>query len=291
MGRRKWLGRLMAGILAAFMLLQSVPEMRASEEDTAKWTFDAYYVNEQSLYDTRKTEDFTLKYQMEFHTSQDLEEGAVEIRIPGLLFTYRDGTEIFPTDIAVPGGTPEQINPGKNTPFNYYMDGSDLVFFNYKAIVSGSNAAFQILYKNLEVMKIVDMTTWSLKPQIRVQTGDEVEERELRALTGTVDTYAKLNTVSKNAYVGGQSYTPGLYTKKQVSSFISGGLPEEYEQNFESYRFAVWEVKASGGGTQPFELVVKETPSIEGNASGKLVGVKGKKGFLVEETDLGSQTA
>lgn len=265
--------------------------MRASEEDTAKWTFDAYYVNEQSLYDTRKTENFTLKYQMEFHTSQDLEEGAVEIRIPGLLFNYRDGTEIFPTDIAVPGGTPEQINPGKNTPFNYYMDGSDLVFFNYKAIVSGSNAAFQIMYKNLEVMKIVDMTTWSLKPQIRVKTGDKVEEREPRALTGTVDTYAKLNTVSKNAYVGGQSYTPGLYTKKQVSSFISGGLPEEYEQNFESYRFAVWEVKASGGGTQPFELVVKETPSIEGNASGKLVGVKGKKGFLVEETDIGSQTA
>ena len=107
MGGRKSVWKMVAGLLAAVLLVQSVPERLAAEESAAKWTFDAYYVNEQSLYETRKSEDFTLKYQMEFHTSQNLEAGAVEIRIPGRLLTYRDGTEIFPSDIAVPQGTPE----------------------------------------------------------------------------------------------------------------------------------------------------------------------------------------
>ena len=284
--------KVITGFLATVLLFQSIPEMLAAEENTENWTFDVYYVNEENLYDTKKTEDFTLKYQMEFHAGQNLEPGAVEIRIPKVLLTYRDGTEILPVDIAVPQGTPEQITVGKNTPFNYYVEEDELVFFNYKEMISGTNAAFQVLYKNLEVMKIVDMTEWSLQPRIQVGTAEQEESRNLRPLTGRVDTRAVLSSVTKKAYTGGQSYTPGLYTKKQVEAYITGGLPEEYEQHFEDYRYVVWEVKANGSGTQPFELELQEYPWINGGITGSIVGAKGKQGFTVEEpVDFKTQTA
>ena len=135
---------------------------------------------------------------MEFHTNQDLGEGSVEIRIPKVLLTYRDGTEILPADIAVPAGTPENPTDGKNTPFNYYEEEDELVFFNYKEMRSGSNAAFQVLYKNLAVMNIVDMTEWSLTPRIQVTTENDTETAELKPLTGRVDTYASLGSVTKS---------------------------------------------------------------------------------------------
>ncbi|MGN8962750.1 hypothetical protein [Bariatricus sp. HCP28S3_D3] len=268
-------------LFAVFILAQAVPRILSAEDNTANWTLDVYYVNETSLYDTKKTQDFTLKYQMEFHTNQDLGEGSVEIRIPKVLLTYRDGTEILPADIAVPAGTPENPTDGKNTPFNYYEEEDELVFFNYKEMRSGSNAAFQVLYKNLAVMNIVDMTEWSLTPRIQVTTENDTETAELKPLTGRVDTYASLGSVTKTTYVSGQSYTPGLYTKKQAEAFLSGKLPEEYEEHFENYKYVVWEVKANGNGTQPFTLKMEETPKTADQTAGSIVGIKVKRGFTV----------
>ena len=251
------------------------------------WTFDAYYVNESDRYYVEEDHDFNLKYQMEFHTSQNLPAGTVEIRIPAALLTYRDGTRITPDDIAVPRGTLESYVYSSSTPFNYYEDPltGELVFFNYRDIISGSNAAWQVLYKNLEVMEITDETEWSLTPKVEVtilpaegQEGKPVTEtEETEPLEGYVDTYANLASVSKTAYhQSGKSYTPGLYTEQQVSSYISGSLPEKYAgDNFKDYRFVVWEVRIKGNGTQPFNLSVEDTSTIDGeNIEGEIVGYR-----------------
>ena len=251
------------------------------------WTFDAYYVNESDRYYVEEDHDFNLKYQMEFHTSQNLPAGTVEIRIPAALLTYRDGTRITPDDIAVPRGELGSYVYSSSTPFNYYEDPmtGELVFFNYRDIISGSNAAWQVLYKNLEVMEITDETEWSLTPKVEVtivpaegQEGEAVTEtEETEPLEGYVDTYANLASVSKTAYhQSGKSYTPGLYTEQQVSSYISGSLPEKYAgDNFKDYRFVVWEVRIKGNGTQPFNLSVEDTSTIDGeNIEGEIVGYR-----------------
>ena len=250
------------------------------------WSFDAYYVGEDDKYYVKKDHDFNLKYQMEFHASQNLPEGSVEIIIPASLLEYRDGTAVLPSDIAVPEGTKDDPVSSNVTPFNYYLDelSGDLVFFNYKEITSGTNAAWQILYKNLNAMEIEDGTDWSLTPEITVtipsaegQEGeDKVETPEMEPLTGLVDTYANLSSVSKKAFhQSGKSYTPGLYTESQVESYITGDLPDKYSgENFQNYRFVVWEVQIRGNGTQPFNLQIRDNSSIEGTPSGEVVGFK-----------------
>lgn len=249
------------------------------------WTFDTYYVGEKEKYYAEKTSDFNLKYQMEFHTSRNLEIGAVQIRIPAVLLTDRDGEKIVPADIAVPNAMPGQPIANRVTPFNYYLDeeNNELVFFNYKKIDAGTNAAWQILYKNLEVMTIVDETTWSLEPEITVNVPQDdgtskTEAYTLEPLKGLVDTYANLASVSKIPYnLSGKSYTPGLYTESQVESYITGQLPDKYAGvNFKNYRFVVWEVKIRGNGTQPFNLKIKDTSAVEGQTAGEVVGYQNK---------------
>jgi len=238
-------------------MLQAAPGAEGST-----WYFDAYYVNEDSRYDSRKTDDFHLKYQMEFHTSQILEKNTVKIRIPQTLLTDREGKAVNPTQIAVPEGTPGSPVPSKNSPFNYYVDGADLVFFNYEQIKDGSNAAFQVLYKNVEAMKVKDMTSWSFTPEITVTVAEGKDESQSTTpLTGVVDTTALLTSLTKEPYVvQGKSYGPSLYTPSQVETFIGGKLPEQYASNFKDYRYVLWEVRAKGEGNQPFYLSVTDTP-------------------------------
>lgn len=251
------------------------------------WSFDTYYVGEDDKYYVKKDHDFNLKYQMEFHASQNLPEGSVEIIIPASLLEYRDGTAVLPSDIAVPEGTKDDPVSSNVTPFNYYLDelSGDLVFFNYKEITSGTNAAWQILYKNLNAMEIEDGTDWSLTPEITVtipiaeeqeETEPTVDTAETEPLTGLVDTYTNLSSVSKTAFhQSGKSYTPGLYTESQVESYITGDLPDKYSgKNFQNYRFVVWEVQIKGNGTQPFNLQIRDKSSIEGTLSGEVVGFK-----------------
>ena len=147
--------------------------------NTEDWSFNAYYVGQNDKYHIEKTNDFSAKYQMEFHNSRDLDTGTVEIRIPANLNIDRDKKGIFPSSIAIPQGTLEHPVENNITPFNYYLDEAtnELVFFNYKKISSGTNIAFQILYKNLEIMELVDDSSWSLTPTAKVQIGDKIEEK------------------------------------------------------------------------------------------------------------------
>ncbi len=230
------------------------------------WSFDVYYVNQDDRYDVTKTANFNLKYQMEFHASEDLEPGAVQIKIPSALFLDRGGNPVAPNDIAVPQGTSDNFTTNRNTPFNYYVDEDDyLVFFNYRTIPSGTNAAWQVLYKNLQLMNIKDETSWTLTPEITVGKGTE----QTTPLTGKVDSSVSLTSVLKTPYQDTSlNYTPGLYTVSQIEQYIKGSLSDQYKDedgrlNTSQYRFVVWDVKVKGNATQPWNLFIKDKPTYQ----------------------------
>lgn len=276
----------------------SPEELGASEESDIKmgffsrlarsltgntWSFDTYYVGETDSRYTKKTKDFSLKYQWEFHTTEDIEANMVEIRLPATLLSYRNGTEVKLSDAAVSYGTPDNYVEGKK-PFNYYIDTEtdEVVFFNYAPIEAGKNYSVQAHFKGLSVMQIKDGTQWSLEPKATVYTmettgeGEEATEERVpletktsTPLTGEVDTEVRLNSVTKKAYnTTGKSYTPGLYTKSQVESYIAGSLPEKYASNFNDYVYVVWEIGISGSATQPWNLLIKDST----NKAGEIVG-------------------
>lgn len=245
------------------------------------WSFDVYYVNQDDRYDVTKTANFNLKYQMEFHASEDLEPGAVQIKIPSALFLDRGENPVAPNDIAVPQGTFDNFTTNRNTPFNYYVDEDNyLVFFNYRTIPSGTNAAWQVLYKNLQLMNIKDETSWTLTPEITV--GEE--KGQTTPLTGKVDSSVSLTSVLKTPYQDtALNYTPGLYTASQVEQYIKGSLPEKYKDengrlNTSEYRFVVWDVKVKGNATQPWNLFIKDEPTYQtedgATIEGEVVGYR-----------------
>lgn len=261
--------------------------MSDSTSNGKKWTFNIYYVGEDDLHDIYVTNDFSVKYQMEFHTSQHLPQNAVEIKIPRKLMQNRDGGNVNPTDIAVPvvEGKEQHISV-KNSPFNCYVEGDNLVFFNYMEINAGTNAAWQVVYGGIDVMNIIDESTWNIQATAKVAyqklpedtkpgTGEaqNIEESETpQPLTGKVNTEAKLLNVKKVPYsAGGYNYSPGLYTKSQVRKFI-GSLPSKYDGDlFSNYSYVVWEVTAEGRGTQPFDLWIKDSTNTT-YGEGEIVG-------------------
>lgn len=269
--------------------------------------FGAYYVNQDDPYNVTKTNNFNLKYQMEFHTDSNLEEGSVYIRVPSALMPKRHDADtpeeyVEWSEIAVPQGTSTEdgkFTYNRRTPFNYFIDGDDIVFFNYRKIPAGTNAAWQILYKNVRLMEIEDGTEWTLTPQISINEGktpyDTIKEAGFedfeKSLTGKIDSSVSLTSVTKTAYDrAGSNYTPGLYTASQVKQFIEGEIPDEYliggsdgskRLNTEKYHFAVWEVKVNGNATQPWDLYIKEKP----------VDAKGQNGYIVGYKDNASASA
>lgn len=175
------------------------------------WSFDAHYVNQDDPYDVEKNGDFSLKYQMEFHTDGNLEAGAVEIRIPLELLKCREkdengkplpenenGQPVIPAQIAVPQVTKEQAQAfmaamaagtsqegtyieNRVTSFNCYIDETDinkkeLVFFNYRPLTAGSNAVWQVLYSGLRSMELVDGSEWTLDAAAKVGQWQEKAE-------------------------------------------------------------------------------------------------------------------
>ena len=239
--------------------------------NTEDWSFNAYYVGQNDKYHIEKTNDFSAKYQMEFHNSRDLDTGTVVIRIPANLNIDRDKKGIFPSSIAIPQGTLEHPVENNITPFNYYLDEAtnELVFFNYKKISSGTNIAFQILYKNLEIMELVDDSSWSLTPTAKVQIGDKIEEKTTKPLTGHIDSKVSLSKVTKVPYVmQNKSYTPGIYTEGQLDSIITT-IPDAYKgENFAKYKYVAWKVQIKGSATQPWELYLKDIADFDGKVVG-----------------------
>ena len=258
---------------AATMEKRDTSDIMPMSLNGATWFFDAYYLKENDRYHITKTEKFTLKYQMEFHTSnEDIESNTVEIRVQRTLLSYHwnrssNGT-VTPSEIGVPQGTPDNYKESPLTPFNYYVEGDELVFFNYKMIPAGTSAAFQILYKDVDVMYIQDMSTWTLTPQISVKDSEPMINTP--SLTGLIDTGISLTSVTKSPYHEEQlSYTPGLYKKDQVRYYIGKDLPEKYkDNNFNKYKYVLWQVEINGTATQPWNIEVKESPDHNGEVVG-----------------------
>ena len=233
------------------------------------WSYDIYYVNEADSRNVLIQDDDTLKYQVEFKTNTELPANSVEIRIPQALLEQRDGKQVLPDEIAVPRGTPEEPVESRIVSFNYYIEDSDLVFFNYEALKAGSSTAFQVLYRNLDIMQLTDGSQWSLASSCTVATTGEEETKQAEPLTGQVNSKAVLSSVRMTPYViDGKNYAPGLYTQTQIENIISGTLPEKYQENFSAYHYVVWEVTVYGSATQPWELYVKDTPGSQGEVVG-----------------------
>ena len=251
------------------------------------WSANAYYIDEASPYHVHKEDDFHLIYQIEFHADTDIPKYAVRITVPSLLLEDRNGNKYYANDIAVPKAEYPVYDPEtglladidftqtKNIGFNYYIEEIDgiqyYVFFNYKELTIGTSAAFQVLYKNLEIMELVDETSWTLPVTIDVTMPSPTSENTYihqsstnPDLTGEIDSSQVLTSTTKKAYDDpSKSYTPALYTKRQVDSYISWKDPDNYsaivESNFSDYRYAVWEssIKVSDA-SQPYYVELDE---------------------------------
>lgn len=236
------------------------------------WSYDIYYVHSSSDKKVVLTEDGNLKYQIEFKANENIAEGSVNIRIPRALLAQRNGSPLYPSEIAVPEGTPENPIESRVSPFNYYVDGEELVFFNYEKIEAGSSVAFQVLYRGINVMQIKDGTEWSLESSCTVAAGENTKTEMGNPLTGRVDTAAKLNSVSMTPYIqDGKSYSPGVYTEKQIAAIVKE-IPEKFINNFKEYRYVVWNVSVYGEATQPWELYLKNNALAGTDENGEVVG-------------------
>lgn len=266
------------------------------------WTFSVKYVNQDNPNDVTVQEKFNLKYQMAFSaTETTIDAEQVKIRIPQSLIKTRGGQSVNPAQIAVPEEGESGTN---NTIFRYRVITKDvdepmLEFYNCRSIPIGTNVLWQVLYKNVDVMEIEDLETWSLEATVTVgikQEGAEEDsptyeerERTFGPLTGKVDTYVHINSSAKNAYYEPyKKYTPGLYTKNQIEAYLDQPLPADYaNNNFEQYRFVVWEIEVKGNATEPWKLELKEDPFFTNTngqrIEGKIVGFKNhldaNKGF------------
>ena len=216
---------------------------------------------------TTKTEDFNLKYQMNFEnkTGVVIPAGAVKISILRSLLNKEDGSPVNPQDIAardvtdqLENGEPPLDVQGVSFPFCYYIEnrnGQDyLVFYNHKPIANDKSFLWQVLYKDVKLMDIEDGKEWNLQPTIEVNAVD-AEGNPLKnsddtviasvgiidgrhgqnidplPLGGRIDSSASITSVTETPYyAAGKSYAPGLYTRSQVESFIGGALPEWLEK-------------------------------------------------------------
>ncbi len=240
----------------------------ASSTQTALWTCSDYYVGEPDLYTVTKKEDFSLKYQIEFHTSTGLDPGSVQIRVPEALLTDRNRKAVIPSQIGIPKGTPESPVQSLNSPFNWYRDDADssLVFFNYREIASGTNSAFQILYHPVRILDLTDASAWSLTPSIQVMLRDgSVQTRDMQELSGSIDSGAVLSGSSADPLrKGSVSSLPALYTKEQVKRILGAGLPAYVTEEDGEWLYVVWEIDCQGEYNQPWSLQMDAALSASG---------------------------
>ena len=72
--------------------MPNAPVLRAGETERS-WSYDIYYINQSDPHYVNKSDNFNLKYQMEFHTSIDIKPYDVQIRVPVSLVKYGHGEE------------------------------------------------------------------------------------------------------------------------------------------------------------------------------------------------------
>lgn len=290
-------------VTAAMTLTEPAPAggrrmMRA--RSATSWNAAAYYVDEDDSCDVLKTDDFSLKYQIEFHTDTEIPARGVTFRVPSLLLSERDGTKHYADDIAVPraedytdsdGNTQHKDVSAKTISFNYYEETGDdgikyYVFYNYEDLPRGTNAAFQVLYKKMEAMDLVDGSSWSFPVMAEVKPSkdsEETEEKLLATLTGRVDTKAEVTAVTKAPYYSPatSNYTPALYTKRQVDQYATqktAAYSDIVEKDFANYFYAVWSVRLSVEATQAFYVDIRE--NIPEGGGGKVVGVSYESPYM-----------
>ena len=242
--------------------------LMAAAEELSLWTCSDYYVNEPDLHHVSKTDDFSLKYQIEFHTSTDLEEGSVEIRVPEALLRDRSSQAVNPCQIGVPKGTPDAFAESLNSPFNWYRDTAEesLVFFNYRPIASGTNTAFQVLYHPVEIFSLTDGSEWTVTPQIEVRLSDgSKQSRSMEELSGSIDSGAELLSASADAFSDGTiSCMPALYTKDQVQRVLGGSLPAYLNGQEKEWLFVAWRIDSQGQFSQPWTMQIDGELSASG---------------------------
>ena len=251
----------------------------AASQGCGLWSCSDYYVNEQDLHTVQRKEDFSLKYQIEFHTSTDLDERSVEIRVPRALLEDRFGEDVVPSQIGVPGGSADAPVQSLNSPFNWYLDDTDqsIVFFNYRAISAGTNTAFQVLYHPVRIMELTDASQWSITPSIRVtlQSGD-VQTAVMEELKGSIDSGARILSASADAFSDGSiSCMPALYTRDQVRRVLGSSLPSGLYDEEGQWLFIAWQTDCLGEYNQPWALQMDAAPSatgIKGDDSSRVVG-------------------
>ncbi len=264
------------------------------------WSFNMYYVNQPDAHYVYKDSNFSLKYQMEFNTAETLPAYSVVIKVPEILqHIGHDGDSDYSivSDIGVPQGS---YNPATdvhedtasdNTAFNYYRDGEgNLVFYNYRELDASENVsrnAIQVLYKDVDVFKTKDETRWTIIPDVTVTTNtgteddpqaetqhlDDSQAQDL-TLEGFINTESHLTFASKSPYSNGKNYTPGLYTRNQVSKFVPDyanviikdgrNYGQKLGDKFEDYVYVVWDVNIRGAATQPYDVSLFESPSHQG---------------------------
>ncbi len=186
-----------------------------------------------------------------------------------------------------------------------------LVFYNCRSIPAGTNAAWQVLYKNKKIMDLTGGSEWMLTPQIYVdpdagtmqEEGNDAEPLPAKnyeevmklgpdgfssdtrqSLTGRIKSGVSLTSVIKTPWQEpGSNYTPGLYTVAQLNQYIEGKLPEDspyIDQDNPSrlssdWRFVVWDVKVKGTATQPWDLYIVDEPTMDGAENDKTPAVVG----------------
>ena len=243
------------------------------------WTCVDYYVGEEDLHHVSEREDFSLKYQMEFHASTDLGIGNVTIRVPEALLTDRAGERITPSQIGVPEGSPEAPVSSLNSPFNWYLDEAEntLVFFNYRAIPAGCNCAFQVLYHPVRIADLKDGSDWSILPKISVTLQDgTTQTKDMDVLTGNIDSFATLSGSSADAYSDGSiGCLPALYTPDQVKRILGGTLPAQFSGEDGAWLFVVWQIDAQGEFNQPWSLKTDAVLLAQGTAGDDALCVVG----------------
>ncbi len=234
------------------------------------WTYSQYYVEYSGLSASNKSRyqldiigngvstTQKVKYQFQFHNSEDYQAGDVKIYLPYALYQDRSHKGVTPSQI----GVPKAPAVSADSDFHYSIETVDgeqlLCFTNSKDMKSGIDNVVQIMYA-LNDMDTVDGTSWEIVPRIVVKGVEAPEEKLGKTLTGSMDTEAHLTMTDKAAYSGSNAYLPQLYTVKQVKNWT--GRDDITEADLDENYYLVWRTVVKTSASQPWMLEITDEPS------------------------------